>query len=63
VEIQVGGRSVVNKNITQSIEVRPEGQRFLRLSELLGEWYENGKGTWQCAICLGWDIPIATFAE
>lgn len=44
VEIQVGGRSVVNKDITQTVEVRPEGEeRFLRLLELLGEWYEKGK--------------------
>ncbi|XP_065881587.1 DEAD-box ATP-dependent RNA helicase 42 [Euphorbia lathyris] len=43
VEIQVGGRSVVNKDITQLVEVRPENQRFLRLLELLGEWYEKGK--------------------
>uniref|UniRef100_A0A0D3GWG1 RNA helicase n=1 Tax=Oryza barthii TaxID=65489 RepID=A0A0D3GWG1_9ORYZ len=37
VEIQVGGRSVVNKDITQLVEVRPENERFLRLLELLGE--------------------------
>lgn len=43
VEIQVGGRSVVNKDITQLVEVRPETERFLRLLELLGEWYEKGK--------------------
>ncbi|CAN8304576.1 unnamed protein product [Cochlearia groenlandica] len=43
VEIQVGGRSVVNKDITQLVEVRPEGERFFRLLELLGEWYEKGK--------------------
>ncbi|KAL1219758.1 DEAD-box ATP-dependent RNA helicase 42 [Cardamine amara subsp. amara] len=43
VEIQVGGRSVVNKDITQLVEVRPEDERFLRLLELLGEWYEKGK--------------------
>ncbi|KAL3700308.1 hypothetical protein R1sor_018330 [Riccia sorocarpa] len=43
VEIQVGGRSVANKDITQTVEVRPEGERFLRLLELLGEWYEKGK--------------------
>ncbi|WCJ44773.1 Pre-mRNA-processing ATP-dependent RNA helicase PRP5 [Euphorbia peplus] len=43
VEIQVGGRSVVNKDITQLVEVRPESQRFLRVLELLGEWYEKGK--------------------
>ncbi|XAR56870.1 RNA helicase [Bertholletia excelsa] len=43
VEIQVGGRSVVNKDITQLVEVRPEHERLLRLLELLGEWYEKGK--------------------
>ncbi|WOL15711.1 hypothetical protein Cni_G24492 [Canna indica] len=43
VEIQVGGRSVVNKDISQLVEVRPESERFLRLLELLGEWYEKGK--------------------
>ncbi|XWS07759.1 hypothetical protein CRYUN_Cryun41cG0018300 [Craigia yunnanensis] len=42
VEIQVGGRSVVNKDITQLVEMRPESKRFLRLLELLGEWYEKG---------------------
>lgn len=43
VEIQVGGRSVVNKDISQLVEVRPENERFLRLLEILGEWYEKGK--------------------
>ncbi|KAL5726348.1 RNA helicase [Ranunculus cassubicifolius] len=43
VEIQVGGRSVVNKDITQLVEMRPESDRFLRLLELLGEWHEKGK--------------------
>ncbi|RAL52440.1 hypothetical protein DM860_007297 [Cuscuta australis] len=43
VEIQVGGRSVVNKDITQLVEVRPEGERFFRLLEILGEWSEIGK--------------------
>ena len=43
VEIQVGGRSVVNTDITQLVEVRPESDRFFRLLELLGEWYEKGK--------------------
>lgn len=43
VELQVGGRSVVNKDITQLVEVRPESDRFLRLLEILGEWYEKGK--------------------
>ncbi|CAA3008216.1 DEAD-box ATP-dependent RNA helicase 42-like [Olea europaea subsp. europaea] len=43
VEMQVGGRSVVNKDITQLVELRPESDRFFRLLELLGEWYEKGK--------------------
>ncbi|KAK4775884.1 hypothetical protein SAY87_023845 [Trapa incisa] len=43
VEMQVGGRSVVNKDIAQLVEVRPESERLLRLLELLGEWYEKGK--------------------
>ncbi|XP_061357343.1 DEAD-box ATP-dependent RNA helicase 42-like [Gastrolobium bilobum] len=43
VELQVGGRSVVNKDITQLVEVRPDNERFWRLLEILGEWYEKGK--------------------
>ncbi|RCV29934.1 hypothetical protein SEVIR_6G050400v4 [Setaria viridis] len=43
VEIQVGGRSVVNKDIAQLVEVRPDSERFFRLLELLGEWYVKGK--------------------
>ena len=42
-EIQFGGCSVVNKDITQAIEVFPKGERFLRILEHLGEWYEKGK--------------------
>lgn len=40
---QVGGRSVVNSDITQYVELRPEDERFLRLLEVLGEFYEQGK--------------------
>ncbi|KAL6857186.1 hypothetical protein ACP4OV_018568 [Aristida adscensionis] len=43
IEIQVGGRSVVNKDITQLVEVRPESERFFRLLELLGEPFVKGK--------------------
>ncbi|GMH39795.1 hypothetical protein BSKO_07693 [Bryopsis sp. KO-2023] len=43
VEILVGGRSVVNSDITQYVEIRPEDDRFFRLLEILGEWYEEGK--------------------
>ena len=34
---------MVNKDITQLIEIRPEADRFLRLLEILGEFYEAGK--------------------
>ena len=42
-DLQVGGRSVVNPDIEQIIEIRPEADRFLRLLEVLGEWYGKGK--------------------
>jgi hypothetical protein len=41
--LQVGGRSVVNADIEQFVEIRPEADRFLRLLEVLGEWFERGK--------------------
>jgi superfamily II DNA/RNA helicase len=34
---------VVNADIAQFVEIRPEADRFLRLLEILGEWYEVGK--------------------
>jgi ATP-dependent RNA helicase DDX46/PRP5 len=34
VEIQVGGRSIVNADITQLVELREEDDRFLRLLEV-----------------------------
>ncbi len=43
VDIQMGGRSVVNPDITQMVEIRPESERFLRLLQLLGEWHGKGK--------------------
>mmetsp|Transcript_27558 Transcript_27558/g.38040 ORF Transcript_27558/g.38040 Transcript_27558/m.38040 type:complete len:531 (-) Transcript_27558:118-1710(-) len=43
IEIQVGGRSVVNPDIDQRVEIRRDEDHFLRLLELLGEWYEQGK--------------------
>lgn len=43
VEIQVGGRSVVNEDISQFVEIRQPDDRFMRLLELLGEWQEQGK--------------------
>lgn len=41
-EIVVGERSTVNKDITQYIEVHEEDDKFLRLLQLLGLWYEKG---------------------
>lgn len=34
---------MVNADIAQFVEIRPENDRFLRLLEILGEWYEAGK--------------------
>lgn len=42
-EILVGGRSVASDAITQYVEVREEGEeKFMRLLQLLGVWYEKG---------------------
>lgn len=41
-EIIVGERSTVNKDITQFIEVHEEDDKFLRLLQLLGIYYEKG---------------------
>lgn len=41
VEIVVGGRSVVAPEITQTVEVRSDESKFLRLLELLGELYQT----------------------
>lgn len=41
VEITVGGRSVVAKEIEQIVEVRPEETKFLRVLELMGELYDK----------------------
>lgn len=40
-EVTVGGRSVVAKEITQLVEVRAEETKFHRLLELLGETYQT----------------------
>uniref|UniRef100_A0A7S2MDB2 RNA helicase n=2 Tax=Octactis speculum TaxID=3111310 RepID=A0A7S2MDB2_9STRA len=42
VEIVVGGRSVANAAITQHAEVRDEDDKFMRLLQLLGVWFERG---------------------
>ncbi|KAJ5285886.1 hypothetical protein N7524_001192 [Penicillium chrysogenum] len=41
VEITVGGKSVVAREITQIVEVRNNDQKFFRLLELLGNLYED----------------------
>ena len=41
VEITVGGRSVVAKEIEQIVEVREETSKFVRTLELLGELYDR----------------------
>lgn len=41
-EIVVGERSTVNKDITQYVEVHDESDKFMRLLQLLGVWYERG---------------------
>ncbi|KAL3077324.1 hypothetical protein niasHS_013313 [Heterodera schachtii] len=42
VEIQVGGRSVVCKEVEQHAFVLEEHQKFLKLLELLGQYWEHG---------------------
>jgi ATP-dependent RNA helicase DDX46/PRP5 len=37
-EITVGGRSTVNADITQIVEVIAEEKKFFRLLEVLGQW-------------------------
>jgi ATP-dependent RNA helicase DDX46/PRP5 len=41
-EIQVGNRIGVNSDITQVVEVHEDSQKYLRLLQLLGIWYERG---------------------
>ena len=41
IEITVGGRSVVAKEIEQVVEVREEQSKFVRVLELLGELYDR----------------------
>ena len=41
-EIIVGGRSVASEDIKQYVEVHDEDDKFMRLLQLLGVWYEKG---------------------
>lgn len=42
VEITVGARSTASGDITQYVEIREESDKFMRLLQLLGLWYEKG---------------------
>jgi ATP-dependent RNA helicase DDX46/PRP5 len=42
IEITIGGRSTVNNDVKQIIEVRSQETKFHRLLQLLGTWYETG---------------------
>ncbi|ORY06094.1 P-loop containing nucleoside triphosphate hydrolase protein [Basidiobolus meristosporus CBS 931.73] len=40
-EITVGGRSVVCEDVTQIVEIREDSTKFLRLLEILGQYYRD----------------------
>ena len=40
---QVGGRSVVCSDVSQHVVILEEEQKFLKLLELLGQFYEQGQ--------------------
>lgn len=39
----MGGRSVVCKDVTQEVVILEEEQKFLKLLEILGQFYEKGQ--------------------
>src|SRR3569833_475555 len=41
-EIVVGNRGQINQNIEHFVEVLKQEDKFMRLMQLLGEWYEKG---------------------
>lgn len=41
-EIVIGERSTANKDITQYVEVHEKDDKYMRLLQLLGIWYERG---------------------
>ncbi|GMT26278.1 hypothetical protein PFISCL1PPCAC_17575, partial [Pristionchus fissidentatus] len=43
IEIEVGGKSVVCDDVTQNAMIIEEHQKFLKLLELLGKYYEDGR--------------------
>ena len=42
VMIVVGGRTEVAAEVSQTIEVRTKEQKYPRLLQILGEWYDRG---------------------
>ena len=42
IEIVIGGRSVASSSVTQVVEVRKAEDKFPRLLEILGVWYQKG---------------------
>ncbi|RYY33829.1 DEAD/DEAH box helicase, partial [archaeon] len=42
IELVVGGRSTASADVTQLVEVHTESEKFPRLLQLLGHWYERG---------------------
>jgi ATP-dependent RNA helicase DDX46/PRP5 len=42
IELTIGTRSTASGDITQYVEVREEKDKFMRLLQLLGLWYEKG---------------------
>lgn len=43
IEIMVGGRSIVCKDVSQDVILLEEDQKFLKLLEILGQFYERGQ--------------------
>ena len=48
-EVVVGERSTVNKDITQIVEVHEDADKFMRLLQLLGVWYVDTTFTLFCS--------------
>ncbi|KAI9144328.1 P-loop containing nucleoside triphosphate hydrolase protein [Paraphysoderma sedebokerense] len=44
-EISVGGKSVVCQDVAQQVEVREDSTKFVRLLEILGQWFEKEPDT------------------
>jgi ATP-dependent RNA helicase DDX46/PRP5 len=42
IEIVVGNRGQTCANIDQQVEIVEENDKFLKLLEILGDWYEQG---------------------